>query len=148
FPRYALVSLDSGHWTLTTSIMVRPMRFQPGEIDAMRFYGYMIGTIVPRPIAFVSTLSATGTRNLAPFSFFTVASVDPPVVAFNPLIRADFQKKDTLKNIEATREFVLNAVTEDIAGPMNACAAEVDQDEWEISKLTPVPSQLVKPPRV
>lgn len=126
------------------------MKFRPGDIDPLRFYGYMIGSIVPRPIAFVSSLSATGTRNLAPFSFFTVASVDPPVVCFAPLVRGDGQRKDTVNNVEATKEFVLNIVSEDFAPQMNKCSAEVDADidEFELSGLTPVPSQIVKPPRV
>ncbi len=126
------------------------MQFRPGDIDPMLFYGYMIGSIVPRPIAFVSTVGATGTRNLAPFSFFTVASVDPPVVLFCPLIRGDNQKKDTLKNIEATKEFVLNIVSESFAESVNKAAAEVDYevDEFELAGLTPVPAKIVQAPRV
>jgi flavin reductase (DIM6/NTAB) family NADH-FMN oxidoreductase RutF len=126
------------------------MKFRPGDIDPLRFYGYMIGSIVPRPIAFVSSLSSTGARNLAPFSFFTVASVDPPVVCFSPLVRGDLKRKDTVNNVEATKEFVLNIVSEEFAPQMNQCSAEVDPDvdEFQLSGLTPVPSQLVKPPRV
>ena len=126
------------------------MQIRPGDIDPLQFYGYMIGSIVPRPIAFVSTIGLTGIRNLAPFSFFTVASVDPPVVLFCPIVRGDNQKKDSLKNIEATREFVLNIVSESFAEGVNKCAAEVDYevDEFELSGLTPVPAKLVKAPRV
>jgi flavin reductase (DIM6/NTAB) family NADH-FMN oxidoreductase RutF len=126
------------------------MQFRPGDIDPLRFYGYMIGAIVPRPIAFVSSESKEGVRNLAPFSFFTVASVDPPVVCFSPLVRGDGQRKDTVKNIEATDEFVLNIVSESFAREVNACSAEVDSDvdEFQLSGLTPVPSKLVKPARV
>jgi flavin reductase (DIM6/NTAB) family NADH-FMN oxidoreductase RutF len=131
-------------------LIIASMQFRPGDIDPMRFYGYMIGAIIPRPIAFVSTVGKTGVRNLAPFSFFTVASVDPPVVCFSPIIRGDLQKKDTLKNIEATGEFVLNIVSESFAEGVNKCAAEIDYeiDEFEISGLTPVPSKLVNAPRV
>ena len=126
------------------------MKVQPHEIDPLRFYGYMIGSILPRPIAFVSSLSAKGVRNLAPFSFFTVASVDPPVVCFSPLIRGDGERKDTVKNIEATGEFVLNIVSEEFAKQMNACSEEFDADvdEFQVTGLTPVPSDLVKPPKV
>src|SRR5215468_8816430 len=126
------------------------MRLKPGDIDPLRFYGYIIGSIIPRPIAFVSSLSPKGVRNLAPFSFFTVASVDPPVVCFSNLVRGDGHRKDTTNNIDATGEFVLNIVSESFAPQLNACAAEVDADvdEFELSGLTPVPSQLVKPPRV
>ena len=117
------------------------MHFKPGEIDPLRFYGYMIGAIVPRPIAFVSTVGATGVRNLAPFSFFTVASVDPPVVCFSPLVRGDGERKDTVKNIEATGEFVLNIVSESFAAGVNACSAEVDSevDEFTLSGGTVFP---------
>jgi flavin reductase (DIM6/NTAB) family NADH-FMN oxidoreductase RutF len=126
------------------------MQFRPGDIDPLRFYGYLVGAIVPRPIAFVSTVGPTGKRNLAPFSFFTVASVDPPVVLFCPIIRGDNQKKDSLKNIEATKEFVLNIVSESFADGVNAAASEVDYDvdEFELSGLTPIPAKLVQAPRV
>ena len=126
------------------------MQFRPGDIDPMRFYGYMIGAIVPRPIAFVSTVGPAGNYNLAPFSFFTMASVDPPIVLFCPIIRGDNEKKDTLKNIEATKEFVLNIVSESFADGVNKSAAEVDcdVDEFKLSGLTPVPAKLVKAPRV
>ena len=114
-------------------------------------YRLMTAMIVPRPIAFVSTLSRGGVRNLAPFSFFTAVSANPPVVCFSPMIRgADGSKKDTLVNIEATREFVVNIVSEEIAAQMNACSAEVppEVDEFELSGLTPVRSESVSPPRV
>ena len=119
-------------------------------MDPLVFYGYMVGSIVPRPIAFASTVNKDGRRNLAPFSFFTVASVDPPVVCFSPLIRGDGEKKDTLKNIEETGEFVLNIVSESFVAGLNMCASEVDSDvdEFEMSGLTPIPSDIVKPPRV
>jgi flavin reductase (DIM6/NTAB) family NADH-FMN oxidoreductase RutF len=126
------------------------MRIKVGDLDPLRFYGYIIGSIVPRPIAFVSSLSPTGVANLAPFSFFTVASVDPPVVCFSNLVRGDGHRKDTTNNIDATGEFVLNIVSESFAPQLNACAAEVDDhiDEFELSGLTKTPSILVKPPRV
>src|SRR4051812_31526349 len=119
-------------------------------MDPLVFYGYMVGSIVPRPIAFVSTVNRDGRRNLAPFSFFTVASVDPPVVCFSPLIRGDGEKKDTLRNIEETGEFVLNIVSEHFVEGLNKAAAEVDADvdEFVLGGLTPVPSDIVKPPRV
>jgi flavin reductase (DIM6/NTAB) family NADH-FMN oxidoreductase RutF len=126
------------------------MQIKPGDIDPLQFYGYMVGSIVPRPIAFVSSLSATGVRNLAPFSFFTVASVDPPIVCFSTIIRGDGERKDTCNNIEATGDFVLNIVSESFVEGLNTSSAEVDPDvdEFELSGLTPVPSKLVKAPRV
>jgi flavin reductase (DIM6/NTAB) family NADH-FMN oxidoreductase RutF len=126
------------------------MTIDPAKHDPRNIYRLMIGTIVPRPIAFVSTISEAGVLNLAPFSFFTGVSPNPPVVCFSPTRRGDGTKKDTLLNIEATREFVVNIVTEAIAGPMNACSAEFppEVDEFSASGLTPVPSEVVKPPRV
>src|SRR6476660_7939863 len=109
----------------------------------------MVGIIVPRPIAFVSTISADGVLNLAPFSFFTGISANPPVICFSPMIRSsDGQKKDTLRNIEETGEFVVNVVSEDFAQKMNLCAPEYppEVDEFEASGLTAMPSDLVKPP--
>ena len=127
------------------------MIVDPGETDARNVYKLMIGAIVPRPIAFVSTLSADGVPNLAPFSFFTGVSANPPVIAFSPMIRSsDGRKKDTLNNIEATREFVVNVVSEEFAEKMNLCSEEFppEVDEFRVSGLTPVPSDLVKPARV
>jgi flavin reductase (DIM6/NTAB) family NADH-FMN oxidoreductase RutF len=119
-------------------------------MDPLTLYGYMVGSIVPRPIAFVSTVNKEGRRNLAPFSFFNIVSVDPPVVGFSVLIRGDGEKKDTLRNIEETGEFVLNIVSESLVEGLNKSAAEVDAevDEFELSGLTPVPADLVAPPRV
>jgi flavin reductase (DIM6/NTAB) family NADH-FMN oxidoreductase RutF len=114
-------------------------------------YKLMVGVIVPRPIAFVSTLSADGIRNLAPFSFFTAVSANPPVICFSPMIRgAGGAHKDTLQNIEATGEFVVNIVSEDFAGQMNVCSGDYppEVDEFVVCGLTPLPSDLVKPVRV
>jgi flavin reductase (DIM6/NTAB) family NADH-FMN oxidoreductase RutF len=127
------------------------MIIDPGEHDFRNIYKLMVGAIVPRPIAFVSTISADGVRNLAPFSFFTAISANPPVICFSPMVRGgDGKRKDTLNNIEATREFVVNVVSEDFAAKMNVCSAEFppEIDEFCESHLTPVPSDLVKPPRV
>src|SRR5215470_13794638 len=123
----------------------------PSGHDYRDIYKLMVGVIVPRPIAFVSTISADGIRNLAPFSFFTGISANPPVICFSPMIRgSDGARKDTLRNIEVTKEFVVNVVSEGFAEKMNICSAEFppEVDEFEMSGLTPVPSDLVKPPRV
>lgn len=114
-------------------------------------YKLIIGSIVPRPIAFVSTVSSDGLPNLAPFSFFTGVCSNPPTVLFCPMVRgSDGNKKDTLLNIEETGEFVVNVVSEDIVEAMNLTAAEFPHgvNEFEESGLTPVPSLIVKPPRV
>ena len=127
------------------------MIITPSEHSPANIYKLMIGVIVPRPIAFVSSLSTDGVPNLAPFSFFTAISANPPVICFSPMIRsADRQPKDTLRNIEATKEFVVNIVSEDFAEGMNACSADFppDVDEFRESGLTAIPSELVKPARV
>ena len=127
------------------------MIINPAEHDYRDIYKLMVGVIVPRPIAFVSTVSADGTRNLAPFSFFTGISANPPVICFSPMVRAsDGARKDTLRNVEAVREFVVNVVSEEFAEKMNICSVEFppEVDEFEMSGLTPVASDLVKPPRV
>jgi len=123
----------------------------PADQDYRNIYKLMVGVIVPRPIAFVSTISADGILNLAPFSFFTGISANPPVICFSPMIRAsDGSRKDTLRNIEAVKEFVVNVVSEEFAEKMNICSAEFppEADEFKMSGLTPIPSDLVKPPRV
>ncbi|RXS95773.1 flavin reductase family protein [Silvibacterium dinghuense] len=111
----------------------------------------MTGAIVPRPIAFVSTVDAEGIANLAPFSYFTACSSNPPVVCFCTTVRIGAHPyKDTLSNVRATGEFVVNIVSEEFAEKMNATSAEVapEIDEFELSGLTPIPSELVRPPRV
>lgn len=126
----------------------------PAAEDPRNVYKLLIGSVVPRPIAFVSTLSASGVRNLAPFSFFNVVCANPPIVGFTTSIRASGgalnPRKDTLRNIEETREFVVNIVSEDFAEAMNACSGDYppDVDEFEASGLTPLPSELVQPARV
>jgi flavin reductase (DIM6/NTAB) family NADH-FMN oxidoreductase RutF len=123
----------------------------PAQIAPSDTYKLMIGMIVPRPIAFVSTIDASGVRNLAPFSYFTGCSTNPPVVCFCAAVRTGPRPhKDTLENIRATGEFVVNIVSEEFAEQMNACSAEVppEIDEFELSGLTPLASDLVRPPRV
>ncbi len=123
----------------------------PGQLEGNDIYKLMIGIVVPRPIAFVSSLDAAGVRNLAPFSYFTVCSSRPPVVCFTTAVRSQpHPYKDTLRNVEATGEFVVNIVSEEFAEKMNITSAEVppEVDEFELSGLTPLPSDLVKPPRV
>jgi flavin reductase (DIM6/NTAB) family NADH-FMN oxidoreductase RutF len=123
----------------------------PAASDPRNVYKLLIGAVVPRPIAFVSTISADGALNLAPFSFFTAASANPPVVCFCPMNRGPSAlKKDTLRNIEETGEFVLNIVSEGFKEQMNLCSGEYDPDvdEFALSGLTPIASDLVRPPRV
>jgi flavin reductase (DIM6/NTAB) family NADH-FMN oxidoreductase RutF len=123
----------------------------PAQIAYNDIYKLMIGLVVPRPIAFVSTVDAFGIRNLAPFSYFTACSSNPPMVCFSTTVRSGARPcKDTLQNIRATGEFVVNIVSEEIAEQMNMTSADVppEVDEFELSGLTPIASDLVKPPRV
>jgi flavin reductase (DIM6/NTAB) family NADH-FMN oxidoreductase RutF len=123
----------------------------PSATEPRNVYRLMVAVILPRPIAFVSTVSPDRVLNLAPFSFFTGVSADPPVVCFAPMVRgSDGGRKDTLRNIEATGEFVVNVVSEDFAQQMNLCAGEYppEVDEFQVSGLTPLASDLVRPPRV
>ncbi len=114
------------------------------------FNRVLTGVVVPRPIAFVSTVSEDGIVNLAPFSFFNAVAYSPPTLVLGISRQADWKEKDTLSNIEATGEFVVNVVSDEIAAAMNATAAEfpADVDEFEISGLTPAPSEAVRAPRV
>ncbi|HTV04634.1 MAG TPA: flavin reductase family protein [Acidobacteriaceae bacterium] len=127
------------------------LQFGPERDSPTNLYKLMIGMVVPRPIAFVSSLDSQGIRNLAPFSYFMACSADPPVVCFVASHRSGPRPaKDTLTNILATKEFVVNIVSEEFAAKMNLTSAEVppEVDEFELSGLTPLDSDLVKPPRV
>lgn len=122
-------------------------------IDPNRFEGFryvFMGVVVPRPIAFVSSMSSDGLVNLAPYSFFNAVSSSPPTIVFSAGRQAGDKLKDTLANVEETGEFVINVVVDDIAKAMSLTAAEypAQVNEFEIAGLTPIPSQIVKPPRV
>lgn len=128
--------------------------FDPANYEQRQIYKLMTGIIVPRPIALVSTVDSVGTANLAPFSFFAGVGSAPPTVLFCPALRpggtAQGRRKDTLRNVEETREFVVNIVSEAISAQANAASAEVppEVDEFKLSGLTPISSEAVKPPRV
>lgn len=114
-------------------------------------YKFLIGSILPRPIAVVSTKNEDGSNNVAPFSFFTGLSAKPMIVAFAPLIRTSTGgKKDTVINIERTKEFVINFTTEDNCDLVNATSAELPygKDEFNHAGLTPIPSDIVDVMRV
>jgi flavin reductase (DIM6/NTAB) family NADH-FMN oxidoreductase RutF len=106
--------------------------------------------VAPRPIGWVSTLSASGAANLAPYSFFNAFAENPHYVAYGTGATRDGGPKDTLRNIEDTGEFVLNLVTWDLREAMNATSAHVAHgvDEFALAGLGKAPSRLVKPPRV
>ena len=119
---------------------------QSGAVDWRDAYRLFLGFINPRPIALVSTISTAGLHNLAPYSFYNMVSANPPVVIVCPSTRRDQGPKDTLRNIEATHEFVIATVTEAIAAPMARCAAALPhgESEFEFSGLTPVPAKYVR----
>jgi len=127
----------------------------PMELDleneyAARAYPILASLVTPRPIALVTTLSADGRVNAAPFSFFNLLGADPPICAFAPGDRDDDTPKDTARNVRATHEFVVNLVDEAIAEAMNQCAAPLPFGESELARagLHAAPSSLVKPPRI
>jgi flavin reductase (DIM6/NTAB) family NADH-FMN oxidoreductase RutF len=124
------------------------MIIDPTTVPAQINYRILVGAVVPRPIAFVSTVSPEGVHNLAPFSFFNVVCGDPPVICFSPIWRNP--PKDTIVNIRATGEFVVNIVSEEFADRMNICSGEYPSsvDEFRMSGLTPVESVVVRAPRV
>jgi flavin reductase (DIM6/NTAB) family NADH-FMN oxidoreductase RutF len=143
------------------------LSIDPAKYERQQIYKLMTGIIVPRPIALVSTIDRNGVANLAPFSFFNGVGSNPPTVLFCPTVRAagiyaptgesenwradrPDLRKDTLRNVEETGEFVVNIVNEAIAAAANATSAEVppEVDEFVLSGLAPIASEAVRPPRV
>jgi flavin reductase (DIM6/NTAB) family NADH-FMN oxidoreductase RutF len=118
--------------------------------DAVVVYRALIGVVTPRPIAWVTTVDNEGRVNLAPFSFFNTFGANPPIVVFSPTLRRDGSKKDTLRNLEAVGEFVINSAIEDLAEQVNATSKELPPGESEAAYagLTLEPSAKVRPPRV
>lgn len=124
--------------------------FDVSKISSQDAYKLLIGSVVPRPIALISTMSKDGKGNLAPFSFFNAVSSKPLCIMVSITRRADGSKKDSLLNIEATGEFVVNSVADWMIGPVNHCSGDYPYgvDEMEVVGLTSVPSEMVKPNRV
>jgi len=115
-----------------------------------RSYGLLTTFVQPRPIAFVSTISHEGVLNLAPFSFFMAGGSNPPSLCYSPCLTSGGSEKDSLRNVRETREFVVNTVHRSMAHGMNATSAAFEPDvyEWDSCGFTPVPSEIVRPPRV
>jgi flavin reductase (DIM6/NTAB) family NADH-FMN oxidoreductase RutF len=131
------------------------LSIDPAQCEQRQVYKLMTGIIVPRPIALVSTMDRAGVANLAPFSFFNGVGSVPPSILFCPTVRAPAGsmqeiRKDTLRNVEETGDFVVNVVNDAIAAQANATSAEVppEVDEFVLSGLTPIASEVVRPPRV
>ncbi|ATH06602.1 hypothetical protein BIY24_01225 [Halobacteriovorax marinus] len=114
-------------------------------------YKFLIGSILPRPIAVVSTINENGTNNVAPFSFFTAVSAKPMIIAFSPMIKSSTgEMKDTPRNIFREKEFVVNFVSEDIIDQINTTSVELPygEDEFKLAGLTPIDSDMVKAKRI
>jgi flavin reductase (DIM6/NTAB) family NADH-FMN oxidoreductase RutF len=126
------------------------LEFDPAATDERAVYRLLIGSVVPRPIGWASTVSAGGVANLAPFSFFTVVCVAPPMVSLTVMRKADGSEKHTLKNVRATGEFCCNVVTRPVWQQMVDSANGFPEDDSEFAEtgLTPIQSVKVKPPRV
>ncbi len=126
------------------------MKVDPTVLDVKKTYEIMSYSIIPRPIAWVSTVSSDGINNLAPYSYFTPICNMPMIVGFSLGRKGKGKKKDTLVNIESTKEFVINMVTEALAEAMNTTATAYPPhiDEFEKANLTPAKSEIVSPPRV
>jgi flavin reductase (DIM6/NTAB) family NADH-FMN oxidoreductase RutF len=120
------------------------------NLDLKSAHDLLVSAVLPRPIAFVSTIGRDGVYNLAPFSYFTVLSSKPAVVGVGIGRKRDGQKKDTLVNVEFAQDFVINIVTESLAKAMNQASGEYPSqvDEFKEVGLTPAQSDLVKSPRV
>lgn len=126
------------------------MDFDPAQLSTSAAYALMIRAITPRPIAWISTLSPAGQPNLAPFSYFAGVGSNPPTVMVSIANRPSGEKKDTLRNIEATGEFVVNIVPAQLAQPMVRTADKLPYGESEFlhAGLATAPSHLVRPPCV
>jgi flavin reductase (DIM6/NTAB) family NADH-FMN oxidoreductase RutF len=125
------------------------MQFDPNELDYSAIYKLLTGSIIPRPIGWISSISEDGINNLAPFSYFNAVGDDPPHVMFS-VGRGNEINKDTLNNVLNTKQFVVNMVTEALAEKMNLTAQSVPShvDEFALAHIDSIPSIKVKPLRV
>lgn len=125
------------------------MQFDIYNTESSALYKLLTGTVIPRPIAWVATIDENGIDNLAPFSFFNIVSEDPPHLMFST-VRTGNKNKDTLNNILANQQFVVNLVTEDVVEQMNTTSQSVapNINEFEIANVTPIESIYIKPKRV
>ena len=127
------------------------LSIDPKSTPQKDMHQYLLASVAPRPIAFVSTIDENGNDNLAPYSFFNAFSSNPPIVVFSSNRRSDNNTtKDTLHNIEQNMEAVINVVSHDIVRQMTLTSIDFDKDVSEFVKggFTPIPSDLVKPARI
>lgn len=136
---------NSGEWKAHSKISIDPYAGR----SAAENYKLLISAIVPRPIAFVSTESSDGKRNLAPYSYFNIGSSDPPIFTIG-FSGGKETAKDSLRNILETGELTINIISEWFAEAADYCAIDAPPhvDEWKLSGLTPLNSEKVKPPHV
>ncbi|MGO2180960.1 flavin reductase family protein [Pseudoalteromonas nigrifaciens] len=120
------------------------------ENTSQNVYSYLVGGISPRPIAWISTLNSEGIANIAPYSFFTVASCKPPVLSVTQVNPSDKTNKDTLSNLMATKECVVNIVSQELVEKMNQSCANYPSDisEFDAANIAQAPSLLVNAPSV
>lgn len=125
------------------------MEFNPDTLEASAIYKLLTGSVIPRPIGWISTIDENGINNLAPFSYFNIIGDDPPHVMFST-VRGNNTNKDTLNNVLSNKQFVVNMVTEDLVAQMNATAQTVpaEIDEFELAGVTPIASTKIQPNRV
>ena len=129
--------------------MIKTIDVKSGETDGL--YQYLSAAVTPRPIAFVSTIDANGNKNLSPFSFFNVFSINPPVLIFSPVRRArNNTSKHTLNNVRQIKECVISLVTEEIGQQvsLSSCDFDAETNEFEKAGFTEVKSDLITPSRI
>jgi flavin reductase (DIM6/NTAB) family NADH-FMN oxidoreductase RutF len=129
--------------------MIKTIDVKNGESEGL--YKYLSSAITPRPIALVSSIDKNGNKNLAPFSFFNIFSVNPPIMIFSPVKSARYgTNKDTLENVKQVKECVIGLVNEDIAQQVSlaSCSFDKDINEFEKAGLTELKSELVLPSRI
>jgi len=127
------------------------MILDPKKVSVAEFHQFMLGTVAPRPIAFASTIDKNGNVNLSPFSFFNCFSANPPILIFSPSRRVrDNTIKHTLENVYEVEEVCINMVNYDLVQQASLASTEYEKGVNEFFKagLTPVPSEIIKPPRV
>jgi flavin reductase (DIM6/NTAB) family NADH-FMN oxidoreductase RutF len=142
--------VSSFHFNQNEEIEGGIMKIDPAGLNYKDMHDVMMGCIMPRPIAFVSTISENGIYNLAPYSCVSPVSNQPPLVGISIGTFRDGRKKDTLINIQSSKEFVINIVTEDLGDAMNKTSTDwpIDVDEFKEVGLTAVKADLVKAPMV
>src|SRR5450830_1980767 len=120
------------------------------QVDPRQAYSWLASAVIPRPVAWVATVSAAGVSNLAPFSFFQMITATPPTLMISPLVQRDGSMKDTVRNVQETGQLVINLVDHDRADAMNETSFSYDADisEFEQCGIASTPSSLVRPPRV